>query len=335
MPGEVSPLPAFVVRRLLHTIPLLFLISIISFTIIKLPPVNYLDIKVQELRQQGDPNAELTIQQYKERYGLHLPGWQQYLRWMGNLLRGDLGVSFEQNERPVAAILADRLPTTLVLTLASLLVTYAIAIPVGVYCAVRQYSWLDHLFSFIAFIGMSLPGYLVALVVMFVAVMYGNQSVGGLFSPEYVDAPWSWAKFLDLLRHLWVPVIIIALTGTAGLIRIVRSSMLEVLSQDYIRTARAKGLKEITVILGHGFRNALIPLVTIIGLTLPSLLTGEALIAIVMNLPTMGPVYLRALQVLDMYLAGSFLLILACTTVLGNLIADVLLAWVDPRIRFQ
>lgn len=326
---------AYVIRHLIHAIPLLFLISVISFAIIKLPPANYLDIKVQQLRQQGDPNAELTIQQYKERYGLHLPGWQQYLRWMGNLLRGDLGVSFEQNERPVTAILADRLPTTLVLTLASLLVTYAIAIPVGVYCAVRQYSWLDHLFSFIAFIGMSLPGYLVALVVMFVAVMYGNQSVGGLFSPEYVDAPWSWGKFVDLLRHLWVPVIIIALTGTAGLIRIMRSSMLEVLGQQFITTARAKGVRERWVIYKHALRVAINPLITIIGLTLPGLLAGEALIAIVMNLPTMGPVYVRALQVLDMYLAGSFLLILASATVLGNLIADVLLAWVDPRIRFQ
>lgn len=325
----------FIIRRILHAIPLLFLISIVSFAIIKLPPTDYLDLKIQEMKQRGDVNAELTIQSYRVRYGLDKPGWQQYLQWLSGLVRGNLGVSFDQNERPVLAIIKDRLPMTLVLSLSTLVFTYIVAIPIGIYCATHQYSWGDHFFSFIGFIGMAMPSFLVALILMFLVVMYSDQSVGGLFSPQFMDAPWSFAKVLDLMSHMWIPMVIIGMAGTAGLIRIMRSSLLETMGQQYITTARAKGVKESLVVYKHALRVAINPLVTIIGLSLPEVFAGEGLVSLILSLPTLGPVYIRSLQVLDMYLAGSILMLTALFVVFGNLVADVTLAWVDPRIRFE
>ena len=233
----------FIIRRILQAIPLLVIISIISFAIIKLPPTDYLDIYIQELKQQGNPNAELIVRDLRIRYGLDLPAWKQYLKWIGGILRGDFGVSFDQNERPVSSIIRERLPMTIAVSIATMILTYIIAIPIGVFCATHQYSWADHALSFVAFIGIATPSFLLALIVMFLVVMYTGQSVGGLFSPEFMDAPWSWAKFVDFLSHVWVPVVILGLSGTAGLMRIMRSNMLETMGQQYITTARAKGVK--------------------------------------------------------------------------------------------
>lgn len=333
--GGDNSLIIFIIRRILQAIPLLVIISIISFAIIKLPPTDYLDIYIQELKQQGNPNAELIVRDLRIRYGLDLPAWKQYLKWIGGILRGDFGVSFDQNERPVSSIIRERLPTTIAVSIATMILTYIIAIPIGVFCATHQYSWADHALSFVAFIGIATPSFLLALIVMFLVVMYTGQSVGGLFSPEFMDAPWSWAKFVDFLSHVWVPVVILGLSGTAGLMRIMRSNMLETMGQQYITTARAKGVKEGKVVWVHALRVAINPIVTIIGLSLPGIIAGEGLVSSILNLPTLGPVFIRSLQVLDMYLAGSILMILAVFVVLGNLISDILLAWVDPRIRFE
>lgn len=325
---------AFVLRRILYAIPLLVLISMASFVVIKLPPVDFVDITIQQLLNRGEMAAQDQVVQLRERYGLDRPAWQQYLNWISRAANGDFGLSF-QYQRPVGEVIGERLLLTVILTLATLVVTYAVAIPIGVYSATHQYSVGDYILSFIGFVGMSIPPFMLALIVMFLVVMHGNQSVGGLFSPAFIDQPWSMAKVVDLLGHLWVPVVIIGAAGTASLIRIVRANMLDVLGQQFVTTARAKGLREQLVVYKHALRVAINPLISIIGLTLPRIIEGEALAAIVMNLPTTGPVYLGALQTLDMYLAGTFLMFLAVFLVLGNLLADVLLAVVDPRIRYE
>lgn len=325
---------SYILRRLLYTVPLLALISVVSFVVIKLPPVDFVDITIQQLLNHGDMAAQEQVGQLRERYGLDQPGWQQYLTWVTHAARGDFGVSF-QYQRPVSEVIAERLMLTVILTLATLVFTYAVAIPIGVYSATHQYSPGDYVLSFIGFVGMSIPPFMLALIVMFLAVIHGNQSVGGLFSPAFIDEPWSPSKVLDLLGHLWIPVVIIGSAGTASLIRIVRANMLDVLGQQFVTTARAKGLREELVVYKHALRVAINPLISILGLTLPRIIEGEGLAAIVMNLPTTGPVYLGALQTLDMYLAGTFLMFLAVFLVLGNLAADVLLAVVDPRIRYE
>jgi len=303
--------------------------------IIQLPPTDFIDLRLEELKQEGNPNAELIMLDLRERYGLDRPAWFQYFRWMGGLLQGDLGVSFDQNERPVSSIIMERLPMTLVLSLATMLFIYLVAIPIGIYCATHQYSFGDNSFTFIGFIGMATPSFLLALIVMFFIVLYTDMPIGGFLSPEYMDAPWSFAKLINMLSHLWIPVVILGLSGTAGLIRIMRSSLLETLGQQYITTARAKGVKEFFVIYKHALRVAINPIITIIGISIPAIISGEALVSMIMNLPTLGPVFVRSLQVLDMFLAGSILMITSVFVVLGNLIADILLAWVDPRIRYD
>jgi len=325
----------FIAQRILHSILLLFLVSVISFTIIQLPPTDFIDLRLEELKQEGNPNAELIMLDLRYRYGLDRSIPEQYFRWAGGLLRGDLGVSFDQNERPVSTIIMERLPMTLALSLATMLFIYLVAIPIGIYCATHQYSAGDNVFTFIGFIGMATPSFLLALIIMFLIVMYTDMPIGGFISPEYMDQPWSFAKLLNFLSHLWIPVVILGLSGTAGLIRIMRSSLLETLGQQYITTARAKGVKEFFVIYKHALRVAINPVVTIIGISIPGIISGEALVASIMNLPTVGPVFLRSLQVLDMFLAGSILMITAVFVVIGNLIGDILLAWVDPRIRFD
>ncbi|MBT9138252.1 MAG: Dipeptide transport system permease protein DppB [Syntrophomonadaceae bacterium] len=325
----------FIIQRILHSILLLFLVSVISFIIIQLPPVDFIDLRLEELKQEGNPNAELIMLDLRHRYGLDQPVWMQYFRWIGGFFRGDLGVSFDQNERPVSSIIMDRLPMTLALSLATMLFIYIVAIPIGIYCATHQYSAGDNALTFIGFIGMATPSFLLALIVMFIIVMYTDMPIGGFISPEYMDSPWSFAKFMNFLSHLWIPVVILGLGGTAGLIRIMRSSLLETLGQQYITTARAKGVKEFFVIYKHALRVAINPVVTIIGISIPGIISGEGLVAMIMNLPTIGPVFVRSLQVLDMFLAGSILMITAVFVVLGNLIGDIMLAWVDPRIRFD
>ncbi|MCX7796487.1 MAG: ABC transporter permease, partial [bacterium] len=257
-----------------------------------------------------------------------------YIIWITHFIRGDFGWSFYY-EKPVKELVGERLALTLVLSVVTLIFTWALAIPIGVYSATHQYSWGDNLFTFLGFIGLSIPGFLLGLLLMFISVFYFNQSVGGLFSPQYVNAPWTLGKVIDLFRHLWIPVIIIGLSGTAGLIRIMRGNLLDILGQQYVLTARAKGLMESIVIWKHAVRVAINPLISSLGMSLPGIISGESLVSIVLNLPTTGPLFLEALMRQDMFLAGSFLMFLTMALVVGNFLADLGLAWADPRIRYE
>jgi len=323
----------FIVRRILYMIPTLVIVSILSFIIIQLPPGDYLTSYVTTLRATGETVDEATLAAMEQRYGLGQPMYVQYWKWIsGILLRGDFGQSFEWNQ-PVSVLMWGRLGLTLTLSLVTLLFTWLVSFPVGILSAVRQYSVGDYVSTVIGYIGLATPNFLLALVLMYIAFRYFNQSVGGLFSPDYADAPWSWAKAWDLLKHLWIPVVIIGTAGTAGLIRIMRAKLLDELHKPYVTTARAKGMSEWSLTLKYPVRMALNPFVSTVGWTLPALVSGEAVVAIVLALPTTGPLLLRALMSQDMYLAGSFIMLLSVLTVIGTFVSDILLAWLDPRIR--
>jgi len=324
----------FIIKRILYFIPLFFLISIVSFIVMELPPGDFLASKIQELQQQGDLSAINRIEEYKVRYGLDKLLFVRYWIWISKFVRGDFGLSFDY-ELPVRQLIWERLGLTMVLSILSIIFSWVVALPIGIYSATHQYSPADHTFTFISFIGLSIPSFLLALVIMFIAVFVFNQSVGGLFSPEFADASWSLGKVVDLLKHAWIPVIVIGMAGTASLMRIMRGNLLDILGQMYIQTARAKGLRERVVIYKHAVRNALHPLIMSLGMTLPVVISGETLVAIVLNLPTTGPLFLRALQRQDMMLAASFLMWLTILLIFGNLLADIVLAWVDPRIRYD
>lgn len=325
----------YIVRRTLLMIPTIIVISIITFALIQLPPGDYLTTLVAGMSSQGETVNQAAIEALRERYGLGEPVYVQYYKWVRNIvLRGDFGASFEYN-RPVTALIGERLGFTLMLSFTTLMLTWMIAFPIGIYSAVRQYSIGDYFFSFIGFIGLAIPNFMLALVLMYVSFKYFGQSVGGLFSPDFVEAPWSLARLQDFLAHLWIPVAIIGLNGTAGLIRIMRANLLDEMKKPYVVTARAKGVEENKLLMKYPVRLALNPFVSTVGWTLPTLISGEAIIAVVLSLPTTGPLFLRALQSQDMYLAGSIILILSVLTVIGTLISDVLLALLDPRIRYQ
>ncbi len=315
-------------------IPLLIVISMISFVIIDLPPGDYLTIKIMELEARGDTTARRMIEQWRERFGLDLPLHQRYLVWASGFLRGDYGRSFEY-EREVRELIGQRLVFSVVISLCTMVFTWLIAVPAGIFAATRQYSVWDQLLSFIAFIGMATPNFLLALILMYFSVVHFGWSVGGLFSPEYVEAPWSFARFVDFLKHLWIPIVVIGTAGTAGLMRIMRANLLDVLGQQYVETARAKGLRESLVIYKHAVRVAINPLITIAGMMFPVIIAGEVITSVVLNLPTIGPLYLRALEMQDMYLAGTILVFLTLFLLVGNLLADVALGLVDPRIRYE
>ncbi len=323
----------FIVRRVLFMIPTLFIISIISFAIIQLPPGDYLTSVVASMTATGETIDASALAAMEQRYGLGQPIYVQYWKWIsGILLRGDFGQSFEWNQ-PVSELIWGRLLLTFTVSLAALLFTWVVAFPVGIYSAVRQYSIGDYIATIIGYVGLAIPNFLLALVLMYVAFKYFNQSVGGLFSPEYADAPLSWGKIWDLFQHLWIPVVIIGTAGTAGLIRIMRANLLDELYKPYVVTARAKGMRENQLLLTYPVRVALNPFVSTVGWTLPTLVSGAAIVSIVLGLPTTGPLLLRALLSQDMYLAGSFIMLLSILTVIGTLISDILLAWLDPRIR--
>jgi peptide/nickel transport system permease protein len=325
----------FLIKRILYMIPTLIAISIVSFIVIQLPPGDNLDTLMATLASQGEEIRHEAIQALKERYGLDQPVYVQYFKWISGIVtRGDFGESFTWN-KPVHELIWDRLLLTLVLSISSLLFVWAVAFPIGIYSAVRQYSIGDYVTTFLGFLGLATPNFLLALVLMYISFKYFNQSVGGLFSPEYVDAAWSWDRALDLFGHLWVPIIIIGLAGTASLIRIMRANLLDELSKPYVVTARAKGLPEWKLLFKYPVRMALNPFISTVGWVLPTLISGEAIISIVLSLPTTGPLLIRALMSQDMYLAGSFLLMLSVLTVFGTLISDLLLAWLDPRIRLE
>lgn len=324
----------YIAKRVLYMIPSLIVISIVSFIIIQLPPGDYITTYAANLAATGDAEDEAILEALRARYGLDQPIHVQYLKWMGGVVQGDFGQSFEWNE-PVANIIGERVLLTFVISLTTLLMTWLIAFPVGIYSAVKQYSLGDYAFTIVSFIGAAIPNFLLALVLMYIAFKYFNQSVGGLFSPKYVDAPWSLDKVRDLLEHLWIPLLILGVGGTAGLIRTTRANLLDELRKPYVVTARAKGLPEWKVLLKYPVRVALNPFFSTVGWALSGLVSGSTIVAVVLNLPTTGPLLRRALMSQDMYLAGSFILMLSTLTVIGTLLSDILLAVVDPRIRYQ
>ncbi|SFA74871.1 peptide/nickel transport system permease protein [Rhizobium sp. NFR07] len=325
----------YIGKRLLYMIPTLFGMSLISFMIIQLPPGDYLTSMIATMSESGQAVDPAQIQRLKEIYGFDDPFYIQYLKWMwGIVSRGDFGWSFEWNQ-PVSGLIWNRMGSTLVISLLSLIFVWAVALPIGIYSAVRRGSFGDHVFTFLGFIGLAVPNFILALTLMYVAYRYLGQSVGGLNSPEYAEAPWSLAKLGDFMMHLWIPIIIIGASGTAAMIRILRANLTDELHKPYVITARAKGLPEYKVILKYPVRIALNPFVSAIGWVLPHLVSGVTIIAIVLNLPTAGPLLFRALVSQDMYLAGSFILLLSALTLVGVLLSDLLLALLDPRIRFN
>ncbi|NLV74047.1 MAG: ABC transporter permease [Chloroflexi bacterium] len=324
----------YILRRVLFIIPLLFAISIVIFVIIQLPPGDYLTTYITQLETSGITVSEDVAAALKRQYGLDQPIYTQYFIWMKNIItRGDFGRSFGWN-KPVSEILAERIPLTAVVSLLTTAFVYLVSIPIGIYSATHKYSFLDYLATFFGFFGLSVPGFLLALVLMW--LMYANFGiqVSGLFSSEFVAAPWSMARVLDMLKRLWFPLLIIGMSGTAGLIRVLRGNLLDELKKQYVITARAKGLPERKVIMRYPVRIALNPVISTIGWILPGIIGGETLTSIVLNLQTTGPVLLQAVKTQDMYLAGAITLIMSALTIIGTLIADILLVYLDPRIRF-
>jgi len=325
----------YILRRILYMIPTLFVISIISFIIIQLPPGDFLTTYVATLRQQGEDIDASAINALREQYGLGQPVYIQYGKWISNiLLHGDFGLSFEWR-RPVSELIWGRLGLTVFISLVTILVTWIIAIPAAVYVATHQYSFLDYLISFISFVGLGTPGFLVALVYLWFMLEFFGVNASGLFTDQFINAPWSLAKVQNMLGRIWAPILILALDNTAGIIRTVRANLLDERNRPYVETARAKGLTERALVWKYPVRVALNPFFSTVGWTLAALISGETLVAVVLNIQTSGPLLLRALQSQDMYLAGAFVLLLSALTVIGTLLSDILLAWADPRIRLE
>ena len=325
---------AFILRRILFMIPTLIVISIISFTIIQLPPGDYLSSYIARLTQAGGDVDQATVDALRIRYGLDQPIIVQYFKWIWNVLQGQFGYSFEWRA-PVSELIAERLPLTFLVATSSLLFAWAVALPVGIFSAVKQYSWGDYLFTILGFVGLGIPSFMLALSFLYISNRYFGMSVGGLFSPAFIDAPWSFARVGDLISHLWIPVVIVGTAGTAGLIRITRANVLDEMRKPYVETARAKGLHPMVLILKYPVRIALNPFISSIGFILPGMISGEVIVSIVLNLPTTGPLLYGALLSQDTYLAGAFVMMLATLTVAGVLVSDILLAWLDPRIRLS
>lgn len=313
-------------------IPTLLIISIVSFVIIQLPPGDYLSSYIAALEASGQPVNQEQVEQLRARYHLDQPLAVQYFFWVGGLLRGDLGISFEWN-RPVRDLIGERLALTALISFATLAFTWLLAIPIGIYSAVKQDSLGDHLSTFATFIGLAVPNFLLALIFMYIGVVYFGVTPGGLMSSEFIEEPWTLAKITDFVAHLWIPVVVIGISGTAALIRILRANLLDELQKPYVLAARAKGLPEWKIIVKYPLRIALIPLVSTIGWLLPVIVSGEVIVSVVLGLQTIGPLLLRALLNQDMYLAGGIVMVLSLLTVVGTLLSDLLLMWLDPRIR--
>ena len=325
----------FIAKRFLWMIPSLFAVSFLAFVLIQLPPGDYVTTYIATLAASNEIVDQNTAAQLRERFGLGDPMLVQYFKWIwGILTRGDFGISFEW-QQPVSDLIWERMALTLVLALSTLIATWAIALPIGVYSAVRKYSIGDYFFTAFTFFGLAVPSFLLALVLMYIAAVEFGQDVGGLFSPEYENASWSFAKMVDLFSHLWLPVIILAVSSTASLIRVMRANMLDELPKPYVTTARAKGLSEFRLLMKYPLMIALNPFISTIAWLLPNLISGSVVVAIVLNLPTAAPLLLQALMAQDMYLAGAFVLLICALTLIGSLISDILLALVDPRIRLE
>ncbi|MBN1937255.1 MAG: ABC transporter permease [Anaerolineae bacterium] len=323
----------FVLRRLVLMVPMLIALSIISFTIIQLPPGDYLSTYVNRLEAMGRTFDQEEIENLKRQYGLDQPMFVQYLKWMQTVFQGTFGRSLIYEET-VADVLGTRLPMTIAISLASLVIVWALAIPIAIISATRHNKLVDYVFTFLGFIGLASPSFLLALVLGYLLYLVSGSMITGLYSQEFVDAPWSMAKVMDLLSNVWFPVIIIGIGGTAGLIRTLRATLLDELHKPYVTTARAKGLSETRLLVKYPIRIAMNPVFSTIGWVLPGLINGGVIVGIVLNLQTIGPVLMRATLSQDMYLAGSIVLILSTLTIIGTFISDILLAWLDPRIRF-
>jgi peptide/nickel transport system permease protein len=324
----------YILKRLLLLPLLLFIFSVIAFALIQAPPGDFITSYIAELAASGSAVEQAQIDALRAQYGLDQPLYIQYFKWVGNVLQGDLGVSLDWRKSNVELI-SERLVLTLMLGAFTFLITWSIAIPIGIYSATHQYSFLDYFFTVFNYMGVATPSFMTALILMWVAFKYFGASVTGLFSPEYVDAPWSWGRLVDLFKHLWLPALILALDGTARLARIMRANLLDELKKPYMEMARAKGMSEWRLVMKYPVRLAFNPLVSTIGWYLPLLFSGSLIVATVLNLPTIGPLLLRALIVQDMFLAGAIILVYCMLAIIGTILSDILLAWLDPRIRME
>lgn len=324
----------YILRRVIYIIPTLIAVSIISFIIIELPPGDFLTSYITSLEMQGETIDQSEVDALKQFYGLDQPVYVRYIKWVWQALQGNFGISFEWN-LPVSELIWERLALTVLISFTTLMFTWIVALPIGILSAVRQYSLLDYVATFLGFIGLAVPNFMIALILMWIAFSRFGVNLGGLFSEEFIEQGWSWAKFVDMLTHLWVPLLVLGTSGTAGLIRTMRANLLDELRKPYVTTARAKGLKERRVIWKYPVRVALNPFVSTLGWALPALVSGSTIISIVLSLPTTGPLFFKALMSQDMYLAGTFVMMLSILTVIGTLISDIMLAWLDPRIRYE
>jgi len=325
---------AYLVRRLILAALTVWAVSVLAFVIIQLPPGDYITSYIAQMSASGSSVSQQDADALRHEYGLDQPVWIQYLRWMRMVLRGNFGMALEW-QRPVSEVIGDRLWLTMVVSVAAIILTWGLALPIGVYSAVRQYSVGDYVATFIGFIGLAVPSFLLALVLMYIGFKYFNASIGGLFSDEFVEAPWGLAKAWDMAKHLPLPALILGLAGTAQLIRIMRANLLDELRKPYVMTARARGVSERRVILKYPVRVALNPFASTIGYLLPYVVSGSIIVSLVLSLPTVGPLLLRALVAQDMFLAGTIVLLLGVMTVVGTFLSDLLLMWIDPRIRME
>ncbi len=325
---------AYLVRRSILAILTMWAVSVLSFVVIQLPPGDYITSYIAQMSSSGSGVSAEEAETLRRQYGLDQPMYVQYLRWMTMVLRGNFGMALEYG-RPVAEVIGDRLWLTMVVSVAAIIFTWLLALPIGIYSAVRQYSLGDYFATFLGFIGLAIPSFMLALILMYFGFTLFNANIGGLFSDQFADAPWSLAKAWDLTKHLPLPALILGLAGTAQLIRIMRANLLDELSKPYVVTARARGLPETRVILKYPVRVALNPFASTIGYLLPYVVSGSIIVSLVLSLPTVGPLLLKALIAQDMFLAGTIVLLLGVMTVIGTFVSDLLLIWIDPRIRFE
>jgi peptide/nickel transport system permease protein len=325
---------AYIGRRVVLAVFTVWAISVLSFVIIQLPPGDYVTSYIAQMAATGSVVSDEEAQALRIQYGLGQPIYVQYAKWMRQVVGGNFGMSMEWR-RPVTEVIGERLWLTVAVSVAALLLTWVLALPIGIYSAVRQYSLGDYAATFVGFIGLAVPNFLLALVLLYLGFVFFNAHIGGLFSPEYQDADWSGARAWDLLKHLPIPALILGLAGTAQQIRIMRANLLDELRKPYVVTARSKGLPEPTVITKYPVRVALNPFASTIGYTLPYIVSGSIIVSLVLGLPTVGPLLLKALIAQDMFLAGTIVLLLGVMTVIGTLVSDVLLVWIDPRIRLE
>lgn len=325
---------SYIIRRILWSIPILFVVSLLAFLIIQAPPGDFITAHTASLLSDGQEVDYEQIEALREHYGLNQSIFVQYWRWISGVVVGDFGLSFEWRE-PVSSLIWERMGLSFVLAASTVLFTWALALPIGVYSAVKKYTAGDYIITTIGFLGLATPNFLLALILMYVSVVYFNLDVSGLFSSEFKNADWSWARVQDLLAHIWIPVVILGTSSTASIIRVMRANLLDELHKPYVTTARAKGLSEPKLLVRYPVRIALNPFVSTIGWIFPQIVSGSVIVSIVLSLPTAGPLYLTALKSQDMFLAGSFVLMLSVLAVVGMLVSDILLGIIDPRIRFS